>query len=129
MSFRDREEIRQIFEEIYPSNVRSMDLMYYAEMYTEDALWMPPDSSDCIGIHDIVQGFAEQCAHQSTDPTFNAEEIEVIGDFGYVIGSSAATIYPKDGSPAQVVQYRALWLMKKEGNSWKINRQIWNKKL
>ncbi len=103
--------------------------MSYSQMYTEDAQWMPPDAPERRGIHDIVEGFAEQCAHQSTDPTLIAEEIEVMGDFSYVIGTSEATIHPKDGSPAHVVKYRALWLMRKERNSWKISRQIWNKKL
>jgi uncharacterized protein (TIGR02246 family) len=128
MSLRDREEIRRIFEEDYPRNVRSIDLMSYAEMYTEDARWMPPDDRECRSIHEIVEGFANQCAHQSIDPIFMAEEIEVMGDFAYVIGTSEATIYPKDSSPNHVVQYRALWLMKKEQSHWKIRRQIWNKK-
>lgn len=129
MSGRDKEEVRRIFEEVYPANVSSTDLMSYGSMYTEDALWMPPNDPDCRSIHEIVEGFASQCAHQSIDPIFIAEEIEVMGDFGYVIGTSEATISPKDGSPPHVVQYRALWLMKKEENQWKISRQIWNKKL
>lgn len=128
MRLRDREEIRRIFEEEYPGNVRSTDLMYYGQMYTEDALWMPPDDRECRGIQEIVEGFATQCAHQSIDPILMAEEIEVMGDFAYVIGTSEATIYPKDGSPNHVVRYRALWLMRKEDNNWKISRQIWNKK-
>ncbi|MGL5195739.1 MAG: YybH family protein [Chroococcales cyanobacterium] len=118
-----------MIEEVYPGNVRAKDLMYYSQMYTEDALWMPPDAPDRIGIHDILQGFAKQCDHQSTDPIFKAEEIEVTGDFAYVIGTCAVTIYPNDGSPDHVVQYRVLWLMKKERFTWKISREIWNKKL
>lgn len=129
MTVRDREEIRQIFEQVYPDAVRSADLSFYGTMYTEDALWMPPDDRDCNSISDIVEGFSNQCYHQSIDPIFTAEEIEVLGDFGYVIGTSEAKIAPKDGSPTHVVRYRALWLMRKEENQWKINRQIWNKKL
>ena len=127
MSLRDREEIRRMFEEVYPGNVRSSDLMSYGKMYTEDAQWIPPDAPERRGIHDILEGFATQIAHDLIDPQFIAEEIEVMGDFGYVIGTSEATIHPKDGSPAHVVKYRALWLMRKERNSWKIRRQIWNK--
>ncbi|WP_055077782.1 nuclear transport factor 2 family protein [Pseudanabaena sp. 'Roaring Creek'] len=128
MKFIDQEKIRAVFEEIYPINVRSRDLESYGEMYTDDALWIPPNAPDRCGKGDIIEGFANTIANQDIDPIFTAEEIEVIGDFGYVLGTSIATIYPHDGSPNKVVRYRALWLMAKEGDEWKINRQIWNVK-
>jgi uncharacterized protein (TIGR02246 family) len=128
MKSRDKDEIRKVFEEDYAANVKSRDLVGYGRMYTENALWMPPNSPDRCGINDIVEGFAGQIANQNIDPVFTAEEIEVIHDFGYVIGISHATITPKDGSTSKTVKFRALWLMKKEHGSWKIDRQIWNSK-
>jgi uncharacterized protein (TIGR02246 family) len=128
MNSRDKEEIRRVFEEVYPENVRTKDIAGYAEMYTENALWMPPNAPDRCGITDIIEGFEKQIAHQDIDPIFTAEEIEVIGDFGYVTGSSIATIIPHDGSPTKQARYRALWLMKKDCGTWKIERQIWNNK-
>ncbi|HLO47396.1 MAG TPA: SgcJ/EcaC family oxidoreductase [Kamptonema sp.] len=124
----DKDEIRKVFEEVYAANVRSEDLNGYGEMYTENALWMPPDGHDRCGIPDIVEGFSNQIATNSIDPIFTAEEIEVMGDFGYVTGISIATIRPKDGSPSREVKFRAVWLMKKEYDQWKIARQIWNSK-
>ncbi|MDZ8223779.1 MULTISPECIES: YybH family protein [unclassified Nostoc] len=128
MKSSDKEKIRTVFEEVYAANVKSEDLCGYGEMYTEDALWMAPNVPDRVGINDIVEGFSEQIASNKIDPIFTAEEIEVIGDFGYVLGISLATIYPKDGSPSKLVKFRALWLMKKQDNNWKISRQIWNNK-
>ncbi|HEY9803416.1 MAG TPA: DUF4440 domain-containing protein [Leptolyngbyaceae cyanobacterium] len=125
---RDKEQIKCIFEETYPHNVRCADLSGYAQMYTEDALWMAPGVIDRCGISDIVEGFAEQISNNDIDPIFTAEEIEVMGDLGYVIGISIATIRPKDGSPSRQVKFRALWLMKKQDSVWKIYRQIWNNK-
>lgn len=127
MSDYDQEEIRRIFEEVYAYNVRSRDLQGYSEMYTEDALWMPPDGTDRCGIPEIVEGFEMMISQQEIDPTFTAEEIRVFDDFGYVIGYSIAIISPLDGSPSRQVKYKALWLMKKEYGNWKIDRQIWNK--
>ncbi|MEM7758895.1 MAG: SgcJ/EcaC family oxidoreductase [Cyanobacteria bacterium P01_G01_bin.67] len=128
MSISDRDAIRRVFEEVYADNVRSKNLMGYGEMYTEDALWMAPNVPDRCGREDIVAGFAESVAHQDIDPTFTADEIQVMGDFGYVIGISIATIYPHDGSASKEAKFRALWLMKKVQASWKIDRQIWNNK-
>ncbi len=99
----------------------------YAEMYTEDALWMPPGDVVRHGLTDIAQGFAAQIAKNEINPTFTAEEIEVIGDFGYVIGVSEAKIRSRDDSePTKIVIFRAVWLMRKEQDTWKITRQIWN---
>ena len=125
----DQEAIRKVFEEVYPENVRTKNLEGYGQMYTENALWMPPDAPDRCGISDIVEGFAGTVANQSIEPIFKAEEIEVTqtGTFGYVVGISDATIYPDNGEPRQA-KYKALWLMKKEGEKWLIDRQIWNNK-
>lgn len=124
MSYRDQEKIRQVFEEVYPSNICSEDLAGYGDLYTEDALWMMPNVHDRRGIPDIVEGFAEYISYQKVDPVFTAEEIEVIGDFAYVIGVSVSTIRPKDGSPSKMSKCREVWLMRKEGDQWKIARQI-----
>jgi len=124
----DQEQIRVVFEEVYAANVRGRDFEGYGKMYTDDALWMPPDKPDRRGIPDIVEGFASLIANQNIDPTFIAEEIEVRGDVGYVVGTYIATNYPIDGSPSKEVKFRALWLMKKEGDFWKIDREIWNVK-
>lgn len=123
----NQEKIREIFEEVYPQIVRSRNLAAYQEMYAEDAIWMPPNDRDRQG-YDIVQGFSEQIDKNDIDPVFTAEEIEVMADFGYVLGISMVTISPKDGSPSKQVKFRELWLMKKEDDIWKINRQIWNSK-
>jgi len=128
MSSSDREAIRIVFEEVYAENVRTKNFQGYGEMYTESALWIPPDAPDRCGIEDIIAGFAETVANQDIDPVFTADEIEVIGDFGYVVGISIATIYPDDNSSSRNAKYRALWLMKKVQGLWKIDRQIWNSK-
>lgn len=124
----DKEAIRRVFEETYAENVRTRNLVGYGDMYTEDALWMSPDVDDRRGKKDIVEGFTQSIATQNISPVFTADEIEVMGDFGYVIGISIANICPFDSSPSKKVKFRALWLMKKESGIWKIDRQIWNKK-
>lgn len=124
----DYEKIKAVFEEVYPKNVREKDLESYGEMYTEDALWMPPNAPNRKGKTAIIEGFAATVANQDIDPTFTAEEIQVMGDFGYVIGTSVATVFPHDNQPKKTVTFGALWLMEKQKDEWKISRQIWNNK-
>ncbi|MFZ1025505.1 MAG: SgcJ/EcaC family oxidoreductase [Limnoraphis robusta] len=128
MNSSDRDEIRKVFEEVYAKNVKTKNLQGYGDMYTENALWMPPNGADLRGRQDIIGGFQKMIANQDIDPVFKADEIEVMGDFGYVIGTSDATIKPHDGSPSKQAKFSALWLMKKDGGEWKIDRQIWNNK-
>lgn len=124
----DRQAIRKVFEETYPDNVKNRNLSGYGEMFTADALWMAPDVPDRRGQADIIAGFSLEIKSQDIDPIFIADEIEVMDDFGYVIGFSTATIYPHDGSAIKQAKFRALWLMRKVQHSWKIDRQIWNNK-
>ncbi|MEL6438585.1 MAG: SgcJ/EcaC family oxidoreductase [Cyanobacteria bacterium J06621_8] len=128
MSISDREAIKRVFEVDYAENMRTKNLKGYGEMYTEDALWMAPNIPDRQGRKEIEEGFTQLVAKQDIEPQFTADEIEVMSDFGYVIGVSIAKIYPLDGSPPKESIYKALWLMKKEGKDWKISRQIWNNK-
>lgn len=124
----DKEKIKQVFEKTYAENMRTGNMQGYGDMYTKDALWMPPDAIDRRGKDDILKAFADSIASQKVDPVFTAEEIVVMGDFGYVIGNSKATITPRNSSEQKKVTFQALWLMKKEAGIWKIDRQIWNKK-
>lgn len=128
MSSSDRDEIRKVFEAVYADNVRNKNLQGYGEMFTENAIWMPPNEPDRCGREDIIEGFSHQVASQKIEPVFIADEIQVMGDSGYVIGMSHATIYPDDGGAARQAKFRALWLMKKVKGEWKIDRQIWNNK-
>ncbi|WP_013334265.1 YybH family protein [Gloeothece verrucosa] len=129
----DKQAIQKVFEVDYPTYVRNKDRENYGTMYTENALWMPPNAPDRCGIPDILIGYdaAIGVENKQIDPTFTAEEIHVIGDLGYVLGISNATITttnPDGTSSISKVLYRALWLMKKEQDTWKIHRQIWNVK-
>ncbi|MFM6024191.1 MAG: nuclear transport factor 2 family protein, partial [Dolichospermum sp.] len=99
----DKEEIKQVFEKTYAENMRTGNMQGYGDMYTKDALWMPPDAIDRHGKDDILKAFAESIASQKVDPVFTAEEIVVMGDFGYVIGNSKATVTPHNSSEQKKV--------------------------
>lgn len=128
MSVSDRNQIKKIFEEIYPKNARSKNPQDYAAMFTETALQMPPNVPDRHGRADIAAGYAAQVVDKDLDPTLTAEEIQVIEDFGYVTGIAMVAVHPHDGGPSTQIRFRGLWLMKKDQGDWKIDRQIWNEK-
>lgn len=128
MSVSDRDQIKAIFEQVYPDTVRARNPQAYGAMFTAAAVQMPPQVPDRYGPAAIATGFAQQIIHTDLDPTLTIEEIQIMGDFGYATGLARVTVRPHDGSPAVQITFRGLWLMKKEQTQWKIHRQIWNEK-
>ncbi len=93
-----------------------------------DVLWAPPDAPDRtdkagiqVGIHGMFDKF-------DPDVKLAAKEIEVMGDFAYAVGNVHLKLTPKSGGDVVPVKFRIVWLPVKHEGSWKIKRQIWNKK-
>jgi len=124
----DYDEIKAIFEDVYPARARGRDPQAYAEMFTEEAIQMPPDVPDSYGPSDIAAGYAQQITDKDLAPSLTVEEIEVLGDYGYATGIALVKVHPHDGTPSIELKFRGFWLMKKVQGIWKIHRQIWNEK-
>lgn len=125
----DQQSIKKLIEETYPANVKASDGTGYANMFTKDALWMPPDAPDFRGVQEIADEITNRFQQFTITPTITAEEIEVItNNFAYVVGKANAVLYPKDRSESMDLNFRPVWLLRKENGTWKIARQIWNTK-
>lgn len=128
LALSDRDELTRLFEDVYAKNLRTGDVNSYVAMFTKDAFWMPPGSPDRRGLKEIGEAFGMQAKSVNLEPKLTAEEVQVMGNFSYIIGSSLATISPKDGSQAHKAKLRVVWLLRKEEGAWKIAREIWNLK-
>ena len=125
----DEKKIRELFEVTYPQNVKNRDINAYRRMYTEDALWSPPKTEvECQGPDAIAEAFAKQIADVDIDPVFTADEICVLGHIAYVWGTSKATVTHHADHSVNHVNFRALWIVRRENNAWLIARQLWNTK-
>jgi uncharacterized protein (TIGR02246 family) len=122
----DKAAIREIFEVLLPAKVRARDTEGYAALFTDHAIWSPAGAEVRHGPREIAQGVAAVLADVDIDPTFYADEIEVIGQSGYVFGRSSEIVTPRGGGPATTVYSRELWLFHGHADRWKIYRMIWN---
>jgi len=120
--------IKVLLSKTYGGLVMAHDAAGYAELYAEDVLWAPPNAPDRTsqeGIRNGIQGLFDKFSFQ-VDP--QPEEVEVLGDFAYAIGSVDGALTPRAGGDPVPIKFRVFWLLRQEGGDWKICRQIWNNK-
>ncbi len=120
--------IRQLLSETYGNLVMAHDATEYAELYSEDVLWAPPNGPDQTskdGIKNGIQGLFDKFSFK-VNP--QPEEIEVQGEFAYAIGTVDGVLTPRAGGDLNTIKFRIFWLLRREGGDWKIYRQIWNNK-
>jgi uncharacterized protein (TIGR02246 family) len=120
--------IKRLLSETYGSLVMAHDAASYAGLYAKDVLWAPPNGPDRMsaeGIQNGIQGLFDKFSFQ-VDP--RPEEIEVLGDFAYAIGSVDGVLTPRAGGDVVPIKFRVFWLLRNEAGEWKICRQIWNNK-
>jgi uncharacterized protein (TIGR02246 family) len=108
--------------------VRSEDWAALAALYTEDAVWMPPNQP-------IIRGRAAIQAWNEASPTYTefnltVEEIDGRGDLAYVLGTYSSTI-ALEGAP-EPIQDTGKYIeirRKQEDGSWLIAVDIFNSDL
>jgi len=112
----------------YGEYVNNHDAESYVTLYTEDVLWAPPngpDQTDAEGIQAAVQRLFDTFEFDVEPET---DEVEVLGDTAYVVGSLIGVLTPHDGGDPMNIHFRAIWILRNEDGEWKIARQVWNNK-
>ena len=120
--------IKKLLAETYGSLVMAHDAERYAELYTEDVLWAPPNGPDQTSVEGIRKGIQGLFDKFSFEVNPQPEEVEVHGDYAYCIGSVDGALTPRAGGDPVPIKFRVFWLLRREAGAWKISRQIWNNK-
>jgi uncharacterized protein (TIGR02246 family) len=122
MSTTDIAAVNRAFEEA----VRKGDVERLAQLYTKDAIALPPDGPVVRGrdaIKALWGGVVRDMALR--DVTLRTVELEIAGDMACEVGEARLTLEPPSASPATaVVKYVVVW--KREGGRWQLHRDIWN---
>lgn len=125
----DVADIRALLADAYGARINAQDAAGYAnDLYADDVLWAPPDAPDRTDKAGIQVGIQKVFDKFDPDVKLTAKEIEVMGDFAYAVGNVDLELTPKSGGDIVPVNFRIVWLLVKQEGSWKIKRQIWNKK-
>ena len=124
MSTTDIAATNRAFEEA----VRKGDVERLAQLYTKDAMALPPDAPIVRGrdaIKDLWAGVIRDMALK--DVKLQTLELEIAGEMACEVGEGRLTLEPPSSAPTTVVvKYIVVW--KRESGRWQLHRDIWNAK-
>ncbi len=122
----DVEAIKAVMSE-YVSGYESRDPDRFGDVFTEDAVRMPPNGAAVVGSKRIRSYYEEWFQRESLDVTLAPSEIQVSGDWAFAWGSYEATVTSiADGTSRTDTGKWLNVFMRGDDGSWKFHRNIWN---
>lgn len=100
--------IKKLLSETYGNLVMAHNAAGYADIYTDDVLWAPPNGPDQKskeGIKNAAQGSFDKFMFK-VNPQL--EEVEVQNKFAYAIGTVDGVLTPRTGGDPNTIKFRIL---------------------
>lgn len=108
--------------------LRTGDIEAYLNLYTDDAVWMPPGSTEIVGKEAARKRIAQAFDAATLEPVFEPQEQTVmspewIADRGHY----SVMVTPKAGGESRQEAGFYLTIWRRDANGpWKIYFDIWN---
>jgi ketosteroid isomerase-like protein len=96
-------------------------------LYMDDAILIPSDKSDIVGINAIRENYRNIFANSSLQLKATANEIIESGDLAIIRGNTNGNVISKKDSSSVTVNDKFLMMLKKQSGKWKIYRLMWSK--
>jgi len=101
------------------------DAKAVAAFYTEDAIAFPPGADMVKGRQAIQKMWQETMDSGVKSLSFTVIDVGASGDLAHETGTALMNVQPAGKEPTTAsVKYVVVW--KKQGNDWKLHRDIWN---
>ena len=98
-----------------------------AELFTDDAVYVPADEADCEGKVEIAGYFSDVLALEPSTLEFEVRESRVAGDWAFERIDATITLTDSTTGEEYEVWARYFWILERQpGGSWKIARAITN---
>ncbi|MFT7686505.1 MAG: ketosteroid isomerase-like protein, partial [Candidatus Azotimanducaceae bacterium] len=108
--------------------IRSDNFERYFDLFTEDAVWMMPSSSEDVHV-DKARTFYGFTKNFWFDQVTSIDELVISGDIAFVRVSFDGYLRPKKDNSARPLQSKSrhIWVLQRQiKGDWKISRDIWN---
>ncbi len=118
--------INQILNQ-YSSSLNSGDLDRWISLWTESGVQMPPGEPPVIGKDQIRARNKGVLDRFTFNIVISNEEVGAAGNWAFARGTYKATLTPKAGGEAVLVDGKYMTILQKQADrSWKIHRDIFN---
>jgi uncharacterized protein (TIGR02246 family) len=106
----------------FEAALQRKDATALSQMYTDDALLMPPGSQEVRGREEIRQAWEGILQLGIASARLQMADLMVAGDL--LIETGRATVFGAGGAELDEGKYLVVW--KQDGGTWKLHRDIWN---
>jgi uncharacterized protein (TIGR02246 family) len=122
----DVEVINRLHEEGLAA-VNAGDVARIMNLWTEDALRMPPNEPAAIGKASIEAQYRAMFDELTTDLHVQTETTDVSGNWAYSRWTCAGTLAPKAGGKPVREEFKCVDIFRKQQDgTWKMTLHIWN---
>lgn len=122
----DKSEIEKLIQN-YQEVLNSSDVNAIIALYTENAVLLPNAAPTADGLNQVKQTYEYVFENFTYTLKFTVLEIETIGNTAYVRSNSSGNVHIKASGETVTDQNRELFILKKQNDTWKIARYMYNK--
>ena len=126
MEANEKSEIKKLLFS-YRDALNASDVDKVLALYAKDGVFMPSGAPTAIGIEQVKGAYEFVFSKIKLSIEFYIDEIEVIGDNAFARSTSKGTTLIQESGEIVPEENRELFVLKKENNSWKIDRYMFNK--
>ena len=123
MSEADR--VRAVAQELIAAdNTRDLDRVM--AVYADDAILMPPNEAPVRGKVPLRPRYKALFDAMQPEIESRIEEIQVTGDWAYVVGSNGGRLVPLAGGEPRRLSDAYVMILRRDHGAWSVARLIWH---
>jgi len=121
----DEAKIRELISE-YQIALNNEEIEKISTLYSEQAIFMPPDVPTIKGVEEIVLTYEYLFSQFDFELEFDIKEVVISENFAYVLSNSEGTITLENSGTEETSKNQEIFILIKEGDDWKISRYMFN---
>jgi len=121
----DEVKIRELIS-VYQNMLNNEEIEKISTLYSEQAIFMPPDVPAINGVEEIVLTYEYLFSQFDFELKFDVKEVVISENFAYVLSNSEGTITLENNETEETSKNQEIFILIKEGDDWKISRYMFN---